>query len=665
MKQMQELGELLKLLKSVESLSEAHELDIQATSRLLEQTRGVVQVMKEMSKTMQCTDAKSDKVCATLGDRCNWGDGVCSDTIIPPTTPVVEKHKVVIRDRGMSKDVKHLKDEVTSEASPAVQPVVNSSELGDMIQTLGSIPTTIKHIKSRMRIPQKKTMLGISVVTALLTVMSQLQSQTLAPSVDVPVALLDSMSNSAAGILSEGASMMPGVWPEGTSVLSEGASMLPGVPEGPGMLGATLVMQLMTGIRWLMKQRNLPKKTRQKLEKSASKYMNSSKEIESLHETIRALTDRCTEKEEQNLKLRSETDVLREQMERVHKAAVTSANETEDLEKCRRDLLRLKNSADMVTGAINVKHQQAEQNQEELEQIRKQLEEKEREYNNLKLKFSSDIEELKRCNKQLEKNQDTINLLSQTDVGKALAIAEEKNRKERETQALARYSTDRIIPQWEFQDDPNAYEMAEARLKLLVEEFNDLNHRIEQDGDLSLEKRRDEVSVLLDWFVHYKEKTRRYKEMLVEKMEEERKKDAIFNTVVVPIQLSFFGDVGNYGLATRFPQEEEVKSTIQTYIDNVLGRVEVGTECDHVYRLVWSVIDADSLSKDVSVANAPTVVEDVPRVKTYRPYVTPVEQSTHRKPPVRSDTTIDQSTQHKVKLPVQSVADLKSVVLTE
>ena len=532
---MSELYELRSLLVTLAGVLRRREIDMQRAYGLMKRSRDTIKMIGDMKTSMRCSDSKSEPVCLALTDtadnpRCVW-NGVCANTL-PVGVPIEVDPKKV--KKGVEKLQKKLEKE---EVAPEV------------VTTLGTTPAVIQQIKKEPGMTTTKMLMYGTAVSSVLGVIG-----TLAMTSAVPEPVLESVASNVSDLFVLGANL------------------------GTAGVAASKLMQ---GARWLLNQRNLPDKVRDKVRKSVDTYTKSSHEIESeldqMKTVVSALQASLAEREETARKNEAYVEVLQNKLRRVSEEAEALADEVGD--SCEQQLEVLKSrSAECITGIHMGKHVQ-----DELESLRRQLSEKERQYKTLQERCSSDtkvVKQLEKCNHDLEARDARIANLMETDVGKALAKQELEMRAQELTRRTAleleMFKKDGTVPEWEHRDDPNAYSIADAKIQELIARIN--------SGDSD-----EDDLIQLDWFTARLHATDEYRRIQAEKAEAERQANMIFELVSFPVQLSYFSYTAPYRYTDG--RVDNLETAVENYANMVLtSDAAKPHEVEYIYGLMWNTL---------------------------------------------------------------------------
>jgi hypothetical protein len=500
-------------------------------------------------------------------------------------------------EKDAAKLQKEIDDEVKGQrVNPILSktPVVESKQVPDVvvaskqdIATLATTPQVIKKIKKEKMSKTKLFMYGAAVSSLLAVIGTLAVASTPAAAVvapEVSASVLTSVGYSVSDLLTMG------------SVLPVGA----------------VTRKLLHGAQWVLNQRNLPDKVRDKVKKGVEIYTESdqqvSSEVEEMKKLIESLRSSSKERENANRELSAYNKVLEEKLRDVMVEAAGLAKDMEKhtdspdlLETCRVQLGVLKSNSEQCLAQIETIRESESRNNEVIESFQRKLSQRDAEFRALQARLSTDdavVEKLKRCNKTLEERNKTISELMETDIGKALAKKETEYLRMQEARQtkldLELYRKYGTVPEWDLKDSPNAYSIARAKIQELID--------LIKAGDDS-----EDVAIQLEWFIQREKQTDEYQRIQIELAEAERVKNKIFELAAVPVQLSFFSYLGPYKTSDVGMVDEQLEHAVNQYVESVMTNDAAKTlDPEHVYGLMWSAI----LGKE---ARPPSVVPDMPK----------------------------------------------------
>ena len=568
------------LKRNLQNQPSLHEVET-----LVQNATQLSKVMNQVRTSMTCDAAPTQEVCGILTNsnhspRCSWNGNTClplnSDLLEKTSEPRVFTEKNV---NTINKRVEALESKLDDPEKVSPQ----------TLKTVAASPIVIDRIKKEPSISQK-TIIYAGLATAILGTIARfaLFSST-SPADAIPPELINSVANNTSNLISEGLSLP----------------------------ATAITLKLIDGVKWLMGQQNLSKSMRKKLEKVTEQHDDKVYESRKLENMVDTLEETANDQNEEMVALRSQIESLRSDIKKstsqidslktqLGERETKLEQQTSELQTIKQQLgqfrevdvddpvsqqqfVALKVDAQTCLTDLESTKEEQQQTQSELESIRKQLSIREQSYNTLRGKYetllsskpspvSSPSEDLvlklKQCQARLEDYKLQAEELKSGDVGKV----QERMQKVITKMEMENYKRTRKVPAWEYDNTPEAFAMASAKIDQLKQQIMDSDN-----PDLYIE---------LEWYEKRLGKTPEYQEKLRKEAEEERKRNLVFEITAVPVELSFFSFTEYYRQPSVSP--EELTVWMKQYVDSVVAKqVHDEGELDHLHGLIWSVFSGD------------------------------------------------------------------------
>jgi septal ring factor EnvC (AmiA/AmiB activator) len=569
------------LRRNIKNQPSLHEVET-----LVQNATQLSKVMNQVRTSMTCDAAPTQEVCGILttsnhSPRCSWNGNTC----LPLISDLLEKTSEPLRV-FTEKNVNTINKRVETLESKLDDPEKVSPQT---LKTVAASPIVIDRIKKEPSISQK-TIIYAGLATAILGTIARfaLFSST-SPADAIPPELINSVANNTSNLISEGLSLP----------------------------ATAITLKLIDGVKWLMGQQNLSTSMRKKLEKVTEQYDDKVYESRNLENMVDTLEETANDQNEEMVALRSQIETLRSDIKKstfqidslktqLGERETKLEQQTSELQTIKQQLeqfrevdvddpvsqqqfVALKVDAQTCLTDLESTKKEQQQTQSELESIRKQLSIREQSYNTLRGKYetllsskpspvSSPSEDLvlklKQCQTRLEDYKLQAEELKSGDVGKV----QERMQKVITKMEVENYKRTGKVPAWEYDNTPEAFAMASAKIDQLKQQIMDSDN-----PDLYIE---------LEWYEKRLGKTPEYQEKLRREAEEERKRNLVFEITAVPVELSFFSFTEYYRHPSVSP--EELTVWMKQYVDSVVAKqVHDEGELDHLHGLIWSVFSGD------------------------------------------------------------------------